>query len=241
MDQKELYYTQFGELLKEINIIKEDIKKINNKKKSNIDEMALRNNDNNKEQIMIKFEKDNIKHDLYICDKYKIENIKIFNIKISNIGNKNFENLFFVIDTNNSSKNISFHQGINTYNLSLNKPFSKGQNLTKHFNLFIKNPSIGEYSVFIYVREKEDGENLSLPLKIKVNVIGDKEEAKRQIEKIFNNENIDLDLKRVYQMYEDLNDEYFLISIFNIDEIIKKIIEYKCDREKLDRWIEDSL
>ena len=37
--------------------------------------MPLRNNDNNKEQIMIKFEKDNIKHDLNIekTDKYNFK------------------------------------------------------------------------------------------------------------------------------------------------------------------------
>jgi len=60
--------------------------------------MALRNNDNNKEQIMIKFEKDNIKHDLNF---EKTDKFEIGNIIISNIGNRKFENLFFVIDTNN--------------------------------------------------------------------------------------------------------------------------------------------
>ena len=60
--------------------------------------MALRINDNNKEQIMIKFEKDNIKHDLNF---EKTDKFEIGNIIISNIGNRKFENLFFVIDTNN--------------------------------------------------------------------------------------------------------------------------------------------
>ena len=180
--QKELYYIQLGELVKEINQMKEDIKKINNNNNPNNNDLALRINDNNnnqnKEQIMIKFEKDKIKHDISIK---KARNLfKIENIKITNIGNKKFENLFFVIDTKNSSKNLSFYQGNNTYKLSLNRTFSKGQNLNNNFNLFIKNPVIGEYNIFIYVREKPDGENLSSTLKITVNVIKIKKKSKYQ-------------------------------------------------------------
>ena len=234
--QKELYYTQFGELFREINLIKEDIKKINNNKKSNINDMALRNNDNNKEQIMIKFEKDNIKHDLNI---EKTDKFEIGNIIISNIGNKKFENLFFVIDTNNSSKNLSFYQGNNTYNLSLNRPFTKGQNLNNYLNLCIKNPKFEECNIFIYVREKADGENLSSPLKITVNVIGDK-----KLQSIIEKYSLiikDINIKEVYQIYKDFDEEYNLSSMFDTEETIKKIIEYKCDREKLAEWIADSL
>ena len=148
MNQKDLKDNKLEDINKEINQMKEDNRKIN----IYIDNMA---------QIidgkLIKFEKDEIKHYLNIEDaSYKF---KIDNIKITNIGNKELKNLFFVIDTDISSKNLLLEKDNTYYELSLNKPFSKGQNLNNYFTFFIKNPNFGEYNLFIYVRERLDGEN----------------------------------------------------------------------------------
>ena len=231
MSQKDLKDNKLEDINKEINKMKEDNKKIN----IYIDNMA---------QIIdgkiIKFEKDEIKHYLSIKEKrneFKIDNIKISNI--TKIENKEFKNLFFVIDTNISSKNLLFEKDNTYYELSLNEHFSKGQNLNNNFTFFIKDSKIGEYNLFIYVREKPDGENLSSPLKITFNIF---EDIKRLIEKYLNIENKCLDINEVYQMHEELEEEFNLSSILGEkEEIIKKIIEYNCDREKLTKWIEDIL
>ena len=233
MNQKDLKDNKLEDINKEINQMKEDNKKIN----VYIDNMA---------QIIdskiIRFEKDEIKHYLSIKDasyKFEIDNIKIFNI--TKIGKKELKNLFFVIDTNISSKNLLFEKGNTYYELSLNESFSKGENLNNNFTFFIKDPNFGEYNIFIYVREKLDGENLSSPLKITINVIEDKEHTKKLIEKYLDIKNKCLDIKEVYQMYEDLDLEFCLSKIFDKEEIIEEIIENNCNRNKIVKWIEDTL
>ena len=197
--------------------------------------MIIGNNGNN----MIKFEKNEIKHNL------DIKNAKFFeieNIKITNIGNKEFKSLFFVIDSGISSKNLLFYENSkknNKHKLTLDGPFSKGQNLNDIVTLFIKDPKVEEYNIFIYVREKPDGPNLSSPFKITVNLIREEfDEIKILIEKYLNIENKGLDKKKVYEMYEELEMEFNLSSIIENEEIIKVIIKNNCDIKKIYKWIE---
>ena len=42
----------------------------------------------------------------------------------------------------------------------------------------------------------------------------------------------------LYQLYDE---EYNLTSIMDMEEIIKKIIELKCDINDLDNWIYETL
>ena len=233
-NQKELYDNKLEDINKEMNQMKEDIEELQN------------NNGNNKNNNMIKFEKDEIKQDI---DIKKANFFEIENIKITNIGNKEFEKLFFVIDTDISSKNFLFNENTkkknNMHRLSLDGPFSKGKNLNNIVTLFIKNPKIEEYNIYIYVREMADGPNLSSPLKITVNLIGEEEEEEDEIEilikKYLSNENNGLDKKRVYEMYMEIENEYHLSSLAEIDEIIKAIIKNNCDREKINKWIEEVI
>ena len=52
----------------------------------------------------------------------------------------------------------------------------------------------------------------------------------------------DPDIKpEVQKLFDELDDEYTLSTILDKDEVIKKIIEYNCDREKINKWIEDSM
>ena len=131
---------------------------------------------------MIKFEEKEIKQDLSI-KKSKFFDIE--NIKISNIGNKEFKNLYFEIDTEKSSKDFIFIENTKnnaSHKLSLNGPLQKGESLNNLVTFKIKDPKIQEYTMLIYAREKANGENLSLPLKINVNLVEDPEEKKKKDE-----------------------------------------------------------
>ena len=100
--------------------------------------------------------------------------IDIDNIKIQNIGNKPFKSLFFVIDSKESSEDVIFvgNDKINNINkLSLDGEFNPKEEGTFSFNLKIKFPKVNyTFNIIIYVREKENGPNLSNPLKIVIKV-----------------------------------------------------------------------
>ena len=84
----------------------------------------------------------------------------IENIKLSNIGNKSFTNLFFEIDPHESSKDLLFYENTsknnNRHKLSLNGPLQKGDGLNNIVTFYIKEPKIGKYTIFIYVRENNE-------------------------------------------------------------------------------------
>ena len=42
-------------------------------------------------------------------------------------------------------------------------------------------------------------------------------------------------------LFKELDDEFNLKSMFDEEEGIQKIIEFKCDREQMVQWIQDSL
>ena len=236
------------------------------------------------EDQMIKFEEEEIKQDIIIkkAKFFEIENIKIFNI-----GNKEFKNLFFEIDTNNSSKDLLFYENTKnntSHKLSLNGPLQKGDNLNNIVTFYIKNPKIQEYTITIYAREKPNGENLSSPLKINIKLIEDpevkkeeeekkrkeeeerkrkEEEEKKRIEEEEKNKqksvqpggegevagkkpNVKVDYKglnenEVKKMFEELEEEYNLSSILDEEEVLNKIVECNCNREEMNKWIEDNL
>ena len=209
---------------------------------------------------LIQFEKDEIKQDLNIK---KAKFFEIENIKITNIGNgKEFKNLYMVIDTNTSSQHLLFFNNARncTYQkLTLDGPLLKGESLNNIITLYIKEPKIREYTIFSHIREKPDGDNLSLPFKITINVYEDPEEIKRKEEKekedYFKREE---DIKRIEkenkkichkgvdkikieEMINSLENEYNIFSMFDEEEIVNKIIEFNCDKQKINEWIMENL
>ena len=108
------------------------------------------------------------------------------------------------------------------------------------------------------MREKPNGDNLSSPLIITVNLIEDsdnierkeeekednfkeEEDIKRMKEK---NENIDykgVDKIKVEEMFYDLDDQYNICSLIDKKEVINKIIEFNCDKQKINNWISENL
>ena len=75
-------------------------------------------------------------------------------------------------------------------------------------------------------QEKKDNMNLT-----------EEEDIKRMKEK---NENIDykgVDKIKVEEMFNNLDDEYNICSKFDKEEVINKIIEFNCDKRKINNWI----
>jgi len=238
----------FYKIIDSINNINDQLIKLNNylkerernpRKKSdddcNIsDEENGNDNDNNLVKNIapkIKFELKEIKHEVNIKEA-KFFNID--NINILNIGDKEFTSLFFVIDADKSSKNLVFYgNSKNNYSnkLTPNGSLKSNEKLNHSAAFHFNEPIIGEYTIFIYVREKPDGENLSPPLKINVNLTG-------------GNSVIDyknLDKKMVEEMFNELQEEFNITSVLDKEIVIKKIIEFNCDREKFIKWYEDTI
>ena len=280
----------------------------------------------NKDKNIIKFENEEIRHEISIKNAkfFYIENIIITNIN----GNKGLDPLYFSIDTSRSPKDLLFFENSrNTTNhrLTLNGPLQKGEKLTNIVAFHFDNPKIGEHTIFIYVKEKPNTENLSKPLKIIIKITEDpedkkkreeaekmkkeeeekkrkeeeenkrkEEEEKRRKEEEENkrkeeeekkrkeeeekkrkeeeekkrkeeeenkrkeeekkkegqgeikndNEVIDYqgqDKNKVDEMFNELENEYNISSIFDKEKIYKIIIEFNCDRAMMNKWIEDNL
>ena len=100
----------------------------------------------------------------------KCKSIIIDNIKIKNIGRETLNNLCFVRDEKESSKDFIIIQSknINIHKLkSTGEEFPPGKTESHSIALRINNPEVDQtYNMYLYVRENENGENLSEPLKI---------------------------------------------------------------------------
>ena len=226
------------------------------------DDLILEENDF-RDQIQLGFEENEMKFNL------NIKQAKCFgsgNIKITNLSKKIFSKFYMVIDMNNSSKNLYFYdyeRNHAIYLITPPYPLSGGESFNESYFFYIKDPKIGEYNIYIYLREKPDGDNLSKPLKITVNVIEEPEniERKEENEKEKENEdyfkreeemkriqekkeNIDykgLDKIEVEKIFNDLDEEFAISYLFDKEEVINKIIELNCDRLKINEWINDNL
>jgi len=274
-----------SEMRKEIDNLKEEINSLNKKelydnklenksskiKAKNSDEIKQLNKSNDKCKKMnsdndkiikklIYFEKDEIKLDLNIK---KAKFFEIENIKLINLGNdKGFKNLYMVIDTNTSSPHILFAtnaRNCTSNKLTLDGPLLKWETLNNLITLTIKEPKIGEYTIFTYIREKPDGDNLSFPFKITINVIEDPEEIRRKeqeeqkdyfkreedikriLEKIGNIDYKGVDKIKVEETFNFVENEYNISSIFDREEVLIKIIEFNCDIQKINEWIIENL
>ena len=236
------------------------------------------------------------------------------------------ESLIFAKDEKESSKDIIFignDKIIKFQKTTLDGEFTPDKTTKHTFFLKVEYPKINKtYNLIIYAREKENGPNLSNPLKIVIKVKESdedrirreqeeedkkkkeeeakkkeeeerkkkekeeeeerkkkEEEEQKKIDDLFNklieeygsklekeeivgkikefnfdedkikeyikkknegNNNIDyqgLDKEEVEKIYEDLEQEFNISSIIDKEEVIKKIIELKCDRDALNNWI----
>ena len=213
--------------------------------------LKQRKDDNNNSKIEIMNEKIEKELSINTC-KF----IKFDKIKIKNIGKENIKNLYFVKDEKQSSNDIIFitnDRNDNINKLSLDGKLVPSTESTQSFDLKINSPKNNKkYILIIYVREKENGPNISNPLKIVINVKEsdeerinrEKEEEKKRKEENEKPKNIDykgLNKDDVEKLYHELDGEYKLRDIMNKEEAINKIIELKCDKEELTEWIFEKL
>ena len=110
--------------------------------------------------------------------------ITIDNIKVKNIGRQALKNLYFVKDEKKSSEDIIFvgnDKSNKIHKLSLDGELNPSEETNHSFNLKINYPKVNyNYNLFIYVREKENGPNLSNSLEIVINIKESEEERIRR-------------------------------------------------------------
>ena len=138
------------------------------------------NDDDNK--LKVKFLKEVIENEELDT---KCKCIIINDIKIQNIGNKTLDKLFFIRDKKSSNDFILYQStNINSHQLtSTGDKFAPGIIEIHSIALAINKPIVGKkYYLYLYVREKEDGENISEPLKIVYKIKEDEEAAIRRKE-----------------------------------------------------------
>ena len=164
--------------------------------------------------INIKFEKKRIEKILDIKDA---KFINIDNIRITNVGHEVYKNLNFVRDKNNSSNDIYFFSNsANSEEQELTMPgeFEHDDSHKFNTNLMIKYPKPNQtYKMIIYVREKNDDENLSEPLEIiiKTNQIEDPIQQRQ---------------KQANQIYEKIKIEFLDYEyLIDKDEIINQLLD----------------
>ena len=87
---------------------------------------------------------------------------------------------------------------------------------------------------------------------ITINVYEDPEEIKRKEEKekeedikrIKENKKIGhkgVDKIKIEEMINNLEYEYNIFSMFDEEVIVNKIIEFNCDKQKIEKWIRENL
>ena len=164
--------------------------------------------------INIKFEKKRIEKILDIKDA---KFINIDNIKITNVGHEVYKSLNFVRDKNNSSNDIYFFSNsANSEEQELTMPgeFKHDNSHTFSTNIMIKYPKPNQtYQMIIYVREKNNDEDLSEPLEIiiKTNQIEDPIQQRQ---------------KQANQIYEKIKNEFLDYEyLIDKDEIIIQLLD----------------
>jgi len=127
-------------------------------------------------KLKVKFLKDVVENEL---SKTKCKYINIDDIKIENIGGETLKNLYFMRDEKESSKDfiISQSKNINNHKLtSTGDDFIPGRTEKHSITLTINNPKVDQtYNMYLYVKENEDGEIISKPLKIVYKIKEDQE------------------------------------------------------------------
>ena len=178
---------KFNEIGIETQRMNEYMKELSNNVNSNIEKKKQKQNKNPKVSIEEEKEEDlnKINNDTplkvrfleglkeYEGDTFKCKHT-FYDIKIKNISNETLKDLYFVVDEKESSKDFCITQDgkINVHKLTPYADDFVPDNIEMHtVDLEIKYPKPGyKYKLILYVRESENGRNISNPLKIVYNV-----------------------------------------------------------------------
>ena len=220
---------QLKNINKILNLIYDELKK-NIEKIENLLNDSLSINENKKppipayiedNNIKIKFDTKKIDKILYIKDSTFIN---IDNIIIKNIGKKTYKNLYFSKDDINSSKEFIFFsnsKNSNEYELHLKGELKPNDTYNTHTTLRIENAKPEQtYKMVIFIKERNENNNLSEPLEINIKIKKEQEQEK-----------IDKAKKLLYELKVDG---------LNINEIIEVIIEKNFDYIDIKDWVEEK-
>ena len=51
----------------------------------------------------------------------------------------------------------------------------------------------------------------------------------------------DIDYKKIEKLYDQLEDEYYISTIMNVEKVIEKIIEVNCNTEEMNNWVNENM
>ena len=219
-----------------------------NKPKEEVDPMKQMQNKANQiyEEIKNQFpnhdnliNKDDIINKLINNNLNKNEIINEINNKIKEIQQKE-----------NDSKAEQIYGELNLNNINIDKNEVIGIIKNKNFDKEEVQNWINEKA---QIQNKENAQNLYNKIKNEQNLDFSKcpsEEAiinkiielkfnENEIRNFFKKEEGGNDDPKVIEIFEELETEYGITSIKEKEEVLDKIKEFKCDREKINKWVED--
>ena len=53
--------------------------------------------------------------------------------------------------------------------------------------------------------------------------------------------NSDIEYKKIEKVYDQLEDEYYISTIMNVEQVIEKIIDLNCNYEEINKWVNESM
>ena len=175
------------------------------------------------QKLSIKFLNKNIEK---ILDIKEAKFINIDNIEIKNIGNEPLNHLILVRDDDNSSNDIFiFGNSANPKELELTMPGAFDINDSQKFNISLKinypKPN-HTYKMVLYVREKNNDNNLSEPLEIIIKIKQNEEDPMKQ------------KIQQATQIYEELKNEFHdYENLIDKNDIINQLLNNNFNKEEI--------
>ena len=175
------------------------------------------------QKLSIKFLNKNIERILDIKDA---KFINIDDIEIKNIGNEPLNHLILVRDDDNSSDDIFiFGNSANPKELELTMPGAFDINDSQKFNISLKinYPKPNQtYKMVLYVREKNNDNNLSEPLEIIIKIKQNEEDPMKQKK------------QQATQIYEELKNEFHdYNNLLEKNNIINQLLNNNFNKEEI--------
>jgi len=203
-----------------------EIKNNNLKREPNVNPLDDYDEEEDDNNIKIKFEKNKIEK---IIDMKETNFININNIRFTNVGNKPFKFLQFIKDTQNSSDHIYFFGNMknnNEHELTMDGELQPNKSQNSAISLSIKNAQPEQtYKMIIYVREKNKDKNISEPFELSIK-INKGEDPNQQRINIAN------------KIYEEIINEYpNHENLINKNEIINKLLNNNLDKDEIKKEI----
>lgn len=53
--------------------------------------------------------------------------------------------------------------------------------------------------------------------------------------------NSDIEYKKIEKVYDQLEDEYYISTIMNVEQVIEKIIDLNSNYEEINKWVNESM